>query len=718
MRRVAAAVLTVFLLVLVPDAGQRASAEQSQSPSARTGQKAHAPAEVKLAPPLKHWVFALPPDRQVRLVSLRVRAQDERGQPVPNAQVMGYCEPWDYMLQVQSDAGGQALIRGPVGDWTFRGACGTGQGRGFLAQVRCKQVVADREIVLRSREVLRVGLRLARQSEHRPGGQSEKGAVEPLDALVNFVPRGLSLSQFIGGCHDGQLALSSMPGLPGWLAAFRPAGPDRPGVALLVPWMTGSSAQMVLRERDLACLDLQIDPFAGGAARLCIGVRPEREDFYGDEMPLYVDVPVPPAGTTVSLLLSPGNYDLAPSLFQGNDWQCNYVPRRVSVAAGQHIPWRLGGAFSAAPVTCLWHHPGLLSLWFDLADAHGNFLLHVSGNSRLFLAKPINKEFQHGSDGKDPRCFEVDHSWDDPSKAQPLSYAFSARIPLLGEMKSAGRVPTAALADSAGPVAGQTEHFRVIFRADPYGRGKRLAQLLESAFQWLSDHYAGPVRTSHGGPWTVLTQTRVGLGMAWPDGIALSVYAYAEPYDYCTGSQGMLFHELGHIYENSPPRHCAEKITDLTRPAPGEGSFENEAQATLIAAYCIRAVMGERGYRWANRRASQLFFKPLIETGKTCNGYDAYTFIFLYVHARYGQAVNRDYLHALHGSQGNLEKLVLGCPHLKTPHEMVCAAYSCLAKDNLAWLFRWSGFPVADSTIAKAMAWFKEQGVRLPGEKE
>ncbi|MBM4048716.1 MAG: hypothetical protein FJ279_26735 [Planctomycetes bacterium] len=95
-----------------------------------------------------------------------------------------------------------------------------------------------------------------------------------------------------------------------------------------------------------------------------------------------------------------------------------------------------------------------------------------------------------------------------------------------------------------------------------------------------------------------------------------------------------------------------------------------------------------------------------------------WTFIFHYIHARYGQAVNRDYLHALHGSQGNLEKLVLSCPHLETAHDMVCAAYSCLATDNLAWLFRWSGFPVADPTITKAMKWFKEQGVRLPGEKE
>ena len=68
----------------------------------------------------------------------------------------------------------------------------------------------------------------------------------------------------------------------------------------------------------------------------------------------------------------------------------------------------------------------------------------------------------------------------------------------------------------------------------------------------------------------------------------------------------------------------------------------------------------------------------------------------------------------MYRSEGNLEDALLKADFLKGEGERVAALYSFLSGENLAWLFRWAGEGVADSTINQAMAYFDKVGAVLP----
>jgi hypothetical protein len=51
---------------------------------------------------------------------------------------------------------------------------------------------------------------------------------------------------------------------------------------------------------------------------------------------------------------------------------------------------------------------------------------------------------------------------------------------------------------------------------------------------------------------------------------------------------------------------------------------------------------------------------------------------------------------------------------LTNEYERGAALYSFLAGDNLAWLYRWTGLPVSDEVVDRAVRAFREGGAKAP----
>ena len=171
----------------------------------------------------------------------------------------------------------------------------------------------------------------------------------------------------------------------------------------------------------------------------------------------------------------------------------------------------------------------------------------------------------------------------------------------------------------------------------------------------------------------------------------------------------VLFHEYGHQYQGSEPHAHDHAFV---------GKDTCESVAALLGDYAIRLLHGERGYRWACQDRSRRFFDRLDggeagASGKAIQE-DMLLFIYHYLHDRYGQKVNRDFFRATYTSDGNWEAMLRSAAFLETPAERSAAVYSFLAGDNLAWLYRWAGFPMEDAKIARALAYFKERGATMP----
>ena len=94
--------------------------------------------------------------------------------------------------------------------------------------------------------------------------------------------------------------------------------------------------------------------------------------------------------------------------------------------------------------------------------------------------------------------------------------------------------------------------------------------------------------------------------------------------------------------------------------------------------------------------------------------HDRYLFILHYLADTYGQGLHRDYMGALHGSEGAWVEPMLADPSLRTTHDRMAVIYSFLTGDNVAWLFRWAGFPVADQTVQTAVARLRAAGYSPP----
>ena len=674
-------------------------------------------AELGLDPPSNHWVYQLPHEQQTQLVSITVAAFDEQDQPVGNADLMAYCEPWDYVIRDRIGDTGEIRLRGPVGDWTFFIGADRGPGRAVLIGRGPVKVREDCAVDVGTQQV--VELSYAEVVDRRGRGRRARAQTEELvDAVVHFMPacRPAPLS-LLYLCHlsDGPLRLSVTPGIDGYLILTRPPEEGRLGYALFDRYATGASTRAQIADADVGHLMLEFAGYPEHRVAVDITLQPVHPDFC-EGSAAQMRMSVTPEGVRRELQVSPGDYHLWLALVVDDQYVATYTPFRVQVAPGQAQTVRLGGRFGASPFVREWTDRKL-GVWFDVYDELGNCLEGRGGDTFLVLTQGGNRVFEGAGRSGLERYFEVERNWGPAPNRQPVSFEFHTRTPLWGDLASMGELPTQPWSPADLPSTYETEHLRVIYREKGSELAARnVATFIESAMTWLGENLAGPVHHPNGAQWRIEDVSPAGWACASDDGVCLSVYAPYHSYETIAGGAGMLTHEFGHIYENSPPHHPVSLLDKSPGGTFNNGrcSIENESMASTISSFCMRLRFGEKAWHLAGRTYNGYFFDLLTGRRRDLDDHDRYFFLLHYLNECFGQAINCDFVRAMHGSEGNIEQVVASDKSLQTFHEMMAAIYSYLAGENLAWLWRWAGYPVADEKIEQAMAYFDEHEAFLP----
>ncbi len=677
-------------------------------------------AEIGLDPPSDHWVYQLPHEQQTRLVSITVSAFDDEGQPVGNADLQAYCEPWDYVIRDRIGESGQIRLRGPVGDWTFFVGADRGPGKAVLAGRGIVKVRQDCEVEVGAERVVELSYgRVVGRSGRGPRARTETEGLP--GGSLSFMPTcrpapltGFNVGRLSEGPPEdrGRLRLSVTTGIEGYLCLKQSPTEDCPGHMLFDKCVTGQSGPVAGREEALGHVTLGFTGYRR-MADVDVAMQPIDEAFCEGNA-VHTGIRVPPEGGQYVFGVTPGEYCVWVAMTCDGKYCGNYTEFRLQLTQDSNQIVHLGSHFTASPLVREWSN-GRLSAWFDITDEFGNYLLNYLEPTSLALSQNGMPVFNSQIRPQGQRIFDVERSWGPKQSRGPVTYTFRTESDLLGSIAATGLMPEDAWSPRGRPPTYETPHIRIVYReANVQIPAQVRATDLETALTWLFDHYAGAVHPFNGPQWEITDIQPLGSGVAGGDGIGLGVYT---PYDPC-GIIGpdMVYHEFGHFYENSPPHHPV-KVLDEARGGTflnGHASIENESMASMTGAYCIRAVFGERGYRWTTQASSGPFFDLLTGRRRDLDDHDRYVFLYHYLNDCFGQAINRDFVRAMHGSEGNIERIVASDRALQTFHEMMAAIYSYLAGENLAWLWRWAGYPVADEKMDQAMAYFTDQGASLP----
>jgi hypothetical protein len=380
-----------------------------------------------------------------------------------------------------------------------------------------------------------------------------------------------------------------------------------------------------------------------------------------------------------------------------------FAPRAVAVTATQNLDFPFSTQVRVKGVEVLaWNW--MVHLWFDLADAKDNYVDYLSGKATLRIQQNGRVAYDGPVTTSSSRYIALEKPLSGMRTGKPIGVDYSYDSPVLGKMNYRGTLPQDRVFSERLPILAETDHFRFRSR-DTSALGKETLQCLENAYSWLVQNYAGPVHPS--------TQSRFEVGLWCPVHVAMSsgdhlgadVYAAGKLVpNTCPDHSMALFHEFGHSYQGSPPHHQAK----------GMGSSVCESQANLISAYCLRALQGERLFREARQFRSEQFFGFLTGKQPGVADFDRHFFILLYLDAKYGSNINRDFFRAVYAGEGNCDQLLREMDFLANDHEKIAALYSFLVGENLAWLYRWARLPVSDVSVDRAIRRLRESKAVSP----
>ena len=644
-----------------------------------------------------HYVWDLLPEQQMKLISIKIQVLNKAGRPIQNAHVVGYCQPWHYRTEIIfSNKRGEANIRGPIGNWTFFAAAPHYLMLAHLkTQEDCRlKIKPDREYKLELG--VKLGSQPKKQLVLRQDSNGRLGFIQfqPSNRLIPMLPLG-----FVTGKN---LPLESTEGIEGsfWITRDMKKGID--GLMFASPCKTIQSEKIPIFYNDPARLRAIFDGYGRGT-RVVLNIYPE-EALNEVGRSAFI---VPSSGGQAELLLSPGTYRVEMGI-PGSE-SVVFLGKRLTFQPGETKVLRYGNQFSVKPMVLTWNQ-NRIDLWFHIEDIYGNAVYQFVTKRESVKLLFDNKVLYEGPlSPQRTRHLSLDRDWSGIwNQGGNLHFVYQAACQPIGTVRETGsfrNAPNLALGRNGIPVCNSTDHFNIRFLNCPLETTERVASALERSYEWLSTAFAGPVEKRGGNKWDVRSAAPGGVGWAG-DGIAVSIYtAETDVPTKINGGTTVLFHEFGHIYQSSPPNHQAK----------GVGTNTCESIATLISEYCMRAIHGETGRLFMVMNFSRSFFNRRLDPKATITtNADDYDFIFNYVHSRFGEHVNRQFVKIMYRSEGNLETALVRAHFLKSEGERVAAIYSFLTRSNLAWLFRWAGEDVADSTIDQAMAYFDKIGAAVP----
>jgi len=170
-------------------------------------------------------------------------------------------------------------------------------------------------------------------------------------------------------------------------------------------------------------------------------------------------------------------------------------------------------------------------------------------------------------------------------------------------------------------------------------------------------------------------------------GVWLGGFLHWDSYGIGAGStifEGVVFHELGHVFQLSPPNYYFIS------------SWYGEPHATLLGYEAIEYLHGENIGKW--HRANHPKFFDYIHREADLDLIENTQFILFYLREKYGMEIHKDFVLLWNG---DYKDILFDAGF--NDKESVAVLYSHLSRENLAWLFQLAGFDITDERVDEGL---------------
>lgn len=613
------------------------------------------------------------------LVTVIVVVQDDTGAPVQNAAVKAFSEDWgvrypfNWTTFYTTDSQGRVACRLPAGDWTFFAGGGDAfrwgrPGHGLFA-VQRTTINTSTTVTLRPDSTLTLTLR------------DVNGSVLDADEVYLMESSHMPRVPFpiVGRTQSGQIILHTTSAAQyDLLLLKRPT--TAPGYFLHFGPLSASGAIDVRPTRsELALIHLHSYDRLNQPGTLNVCVTPAWWDM--DRLHGFFDFSI---NGQAELYVTPQWLRLHYRNLSQPDWYYYFVGKHYNLQAGSEMTYNMGGPLSVT-VKALGKDTET-QLWLLVEDAFDNQMDGFNGPGGV-CSIPITLTRQGDvlyTDTLTGLGGRIEQGY---AQANSPQYLIDLNLgPLYGRWDLTGTLLSAETA--YGWQITNTAHFTL---HTPYGfpaQKAALATELEAAYTHLSTYlgedllgninvYIEPWPSSAGWGGTNVMQAWLG-GFSWhhpqwPAGIF-------EP---------VLWHELGHVFQFTPPLLYAVECAWFCEPF-----------ATYLGAEVIEALQGRPLAEW--HLCNHVDFFRYLEGGQASE-VERMQFILYDLRRVFGRDIHREFVHWWADSSYPPARQALTGAGFGV-REIVAVLYSHLANQNLGWLFRMGGVTASDQRIAEGLA--------------
>jgi hypothetical protein len=607
-----------------------------------------------------------------KFVTVSLYVKDVYGNPISNAEVKAFSEEWGikypkYGFQ-RTDNNGLTEFQLPVGIWAFFASRSLEQGYGLFVVLKHARIDRDSTFTMQANGEIKVTVRDINN--------------QPLDVQIRmmdseYVP--IVLTSICGNTNNGKVSLYVTDGITYDILLF---SLQNPGYIL---WQRNiSSGQDILVRPTTTRLTFSIYDKNNNPTTGTIWVN--YHDFDVGETTGLAPVEFPTEGNRI-IYLTPGKIGIKVILTTGG-WCYSYEYRDYIITEGTTLDIKYGGQLSAAVRVLLEN----TQIWLEVKDQFGNLMVSFADrNGDVHIPIKLGKDGQIIYSGD---LAIVDGEY------QPWLALISAKLGQTYDSQTRYEI-TLNLGDFGlfqltGTLSGSllqyveltSSHF--IMRA-PQGftsKFNEMLQLFESAYEaqstgiqeYLTDKitvtfYINPGSAGFAG------NNLIGMGI----GFSLDTSHKAVPSHFI----GVAFHELGHVFELSPP-------FDWDRY---EGWF-GEPFATLLGYYSIEQHFGTR--LALHERGDHDGFFEYLKGKKDVDLIERMQFVLFYLKHEYGMEIHRGFAHLWADNSRKYQKHLLIQKGFTT-EEAIAVLYSYLSGENLAWIFNLAGLNVAEERISTGL---------------